>query len=47
MDSVEAIRKYLLGCGLTSDVFVGFHNETEEEFQETLELGRIRLFVYV
>lgn len=38
MDRVEAIRKYLPDCGLTSDIFVGFHNETEEEFQETLEL---------
>lgn len=38
MDRVEAIRKYLPDCGLTSDIFVGFHNETEEEFQETLDL---------
>ncbi len=40
MDRVEAIRKYLPNCGLTSDIFVGFHNETEEEFHETLELMR-------
>ena len=49
MDRVEAIRKYLPGCGLTSDIFVGFHNETEAQFQETLDLmkWRIRLFLYV
>ncbi|MRT94183.1 tRNA (N6-isopentenyl adenosine(37)-C2)-methylthiotransferase MiaB [Ancylomarina sp. 16SWW S1-10-2] len=38
MDRVEAIRKYIPNCGLTSDIFVGFHDETEEQFQETLDL---------
>jgi len=46
MDRVEAIRKYIPDCGLTSDIFVGFHNESEEEFQETLELMKWAKFDY-
>ncbi|MDE5420130.1 tRNA (N6-isopentenyl adenosine(37)-C2)-methylthiotransferase MiaB [Labilibaculum sp. DW002] len=37
-DRITAIRKIIPGCGISSDIFVGFHNETEEEFQETLDL---------
>lgn len=40
MDRVEAIRRILPGCGLTSDLFTGFHSETEEDFEQTLELMR-------
>jgi tRNA-2-methylthio-N6-dimethylallyladenosine synthase len=25
-------------CGISTDVFVGFHNETEEDYQQTLQL---------
>lgn len=40
MDRVAAIRRIMPDCGLTSDLFTGFHSETEEDFQQTLELMR-------
>lgn len=46
MDRVKAIHKYIPDCGLTSDLFVGFHNESEDEFQETLELMKWAKFDY-
>lgn len=38
LDRIAAIKKYIPDCGLSTDVFVGFHNESEEDFQETLDL---------
>lgn len=35
---VEAIRQVMPDCAISSDLFCGFHNETEEDFQETLSL---------
>lgn len=35
---VEAIHRILPGCGLTTDVFLGYHDETEEDFEQTLNL---------
>ncbi len=35
---IEAIRSRIPDCGITTDVFTGFHDETEEDFQETLSL---------
>ena len=35
---IEAIRNILPGCGLTTDILSGFHSETEEDHQQTLEL---------
>ncbi|WP_016777622.1 tRNA (N6-isopentenyl adenosine(37)-C2)-methylthiotransferase MiaB [Anaerophaga thermohalophila] len=35
---VEAIKNILPGCGITTDVFCGFHSETEEDHRQTLEL---------
>ena len=35
---VGAIRRIIPGCGLTTDIFVGYHNESEEDFQQTLSL---------
>lgn len=35
---IETIREILPGCGITTDVFCGFHDETEEDHQETLKL---------
>lgn len=38
MGRIEAINKYLPDCGLSTDVFVGFHGETEDDFKETINL---------
>lgn len=38
LDRVAAIRRILPDAGLSSDLFTGFHNETEEDFQQTLSL---------
>lgn len=40
MDRVRAIREILPDAGLSTDMFTGFHNETEKDFQETLSLMR-------
>ncbi|MGQ1910918.1 tRNA (N6-isopentenyl adenosine(37)-C2)-methylthiotransferase MiaB [Marinifilum sp. RC60d5] len=38
MDRITAIRTIIPGCGISSDIFVGFHNESDEDFQQTLDL---------
>ena len=40
MDRVAAIRRILPDAGLSSDMFTGFSDETEEDFQQTLKLMR-------
>ncbi len=40
MDRIEAIRRIVPECGVSTDVFCGFHSETEEDHQETLSLMR-------
>ena len=40
LSKVEAIRRIIPGCGLTTDIFVGYHNESEEDFQQTLSLEK-------
>ena len=40
LDRVAAIRRILPDCGLTTDIFVGFHSETEEDHQMSLSLMR-------
>lgn len=37
---IAAIRKAIPDCGISTDLFTGFHDETEEDFQETLSLMR-------
>ncbi len=37
---VEAIRQILPDCSITTDLFCGFHSETEEDHQQTLEMMR-------
>lgn len=40
LDRVAAIRRILPDAGLSTDMFTGFHDESEEDFQETLSLMR-------
>lgn len=40
LDRIAAIRKILPDCSITSDLFTGFHDESEEDFQQTLSLMR-------
>lgn len=40
LEKVDAIRRIIPDCGLTTDVFVGYHDETEDDFEETLSLMR-------
>ena len=40
LERVEAIRRIIPGCGLTTDIFVGYHDETPEDHAETLSLVR-------
>ena len=39
-DRIAKIREAMPDCGISSDMFTGFHNETEEDFEETLSLMR-------
>ncbi|MGI4803258.1 MAG: tRNA (N6-isopentenyl adenosine(37)-C2)-methylthiotransferase MiaB [Janthinobacterium lividum] len=38
MNRIDAIRKILPGCAISTDVITGFCSETEEEHQETLSM---------
>jgi tRNA-2-methylthio-N6-dimethylallyladenosine synthase len=38
LNRIEAIRRILPDCGITTDLFCGFHNETEEDQQLSLSL---------
>ena len=40
LDRVEAIRRIIPDCGLSTDIFSGFHSETEEDHQMSLSLMR-------
>lgn len=40
LDRVSAIRRIIPDCGLTTDIFVGYHSETEEDHQLSLSLMR-------
>ncbi len=51
-EKVKMIRKYFPDAGITSDVIVGFPNETDDDFKDTLDyvkdikLSRIHVFPY-
>lgn len=38
LDRIAAIRRAIPDCGISSDLFTGFYDETEEDFQLTLDL---------
>lgn len=40
LNRIEAIKRIIPGCGLSTDIMCGFHSETEEDQQETLSLMR-------
>lgn len=40
LDRVAAIRRIIPGCGLSTDIFVGYHSETEEDHRMSLDLMR-------
>ncbi|HTN67994.1 MAG TPA: tRNA (N6-isopentenyl adenosine(37)-C2)-methylthiotransferase MiaB [Dysgonamonadaceae bacterium] len=41
---IEAIKKIIPGCGLSTDIMCGFHSETDEDHEETLSLMREVVF---
>lgn len=40
IDRIAAIRRMIPDCAVTTDLFTGFHGETEADFQQTLSLMR-------
>ena len=40
LERINAIRTRIPDCGITTDMFTGFHDESEEDFQMTLSLMR-------
>ena len=40
LDRVAAIRRIIPDCGLSTDIFVGYHSETEEDHRLSLSLMR-------
>ena len=40
MDRVQAVRRIVPDCGLSTDIFVGYHGETEEDHRLSLQLMR-------
>ena len=38
LQRIADIKRIIPGCGITTDIFVGYHDETEEDHQETLSL---------
>ena len=40
MSRVEAIKRIIPDCAITTDIFVGYHSETEEDHQMSLSLMR-------
>ena len=40
LDRIDRIRTAMPDCGISTDMFTGFHDETEEDFEMTLSLMR-------
>ncbi len=44
LERIEAIRRIIPGCGISTDIMCGFHGETEEDHRDTLSLMREAAF---
>lgn len=40
LERIADIKTTIPGCGITTDLFTGFHDESEEDFEQTLDLMR-------
>lgn len=40
LDRIAAIKRIIPDCGISTDMFTGFYNESEEDFEQTLSLMR-------
>jgi tRNA-2-methylthio-N6-dimethylallyladenosine synthase len=40
LDRIAAIRRIIPDCGITTDLFCGYHSETDADYEETLSLMR-------
>ena len=40
LDRIADIRATIPDCGITTDLFTGFHDESEDDFEQTLDLMR-------
>ncbi|HOB65010.1 MAG TPA: radical SAM protein, partial [Clostridia bacterium] len=40
LEIIDKIRSRMPGCGITTDIMVGFPGETEDDFEDTLDLVR-------
>ncbi len=40
LDRIKAIKTIIPNCGISTDIFCGFHSETEEDHQDSLSLMR-------
>ncbi len=40
LDRIDAIRRMIPDCAITTDLFTGFHSESDEDFEQTLDLMR-------
>ena len=40
LDRINAIKTIIPNCGISTDIFCGFHSETEEDHQDSLSLMR-------
>lgn len=40
LSKIDAIRRIIPDCGITTDIFVGYHDESEEDFEQTMSLVR-------
>lgn len=44
LDRIAAIKRIIPNCGISTDIFCGFHSETEEDHKESLSLMQLCQF---